>query len=95
MNLQCDCCNSDKFNLRPINSGHTLCSPCNLKLIKNSTLRLDSERVLEVYAVRGDFLLIKETQSKEMDFWARRSEAMLQAQMDNQSMVGYEFHESY
>ena len=31
----------------------------------------------------------------ELGYWERREQARLNAQMDNQSMVGYDTHESY
>ena len=92
--MNCDCCNKTK-NLRPINSGHTLCNRCNLLLIKNSVLRLDSERILEVVGVRGDFLIVKETYNKELDNWARHSLSNLHAQMNNQSPLDYGINPSY
>jgi hypothetical protein len=42
-----------------------------------------------------NFIIIEEFKIDKPSFWERRRQAREQAQMDNQSMVGWDVHESY
>lgn len=95
----CNCCKEDVKNVRDVkstqNHSYSLCNPCNLKLIKNEILYFTKDTGLRVVGAKGDFLNIEEFKEVKPDFWESREKARLHAQMDNQSMVGWDVHESY
>jgi len=97
---KCHCCEAETKKARAVdveNLKHLiLCNFCNMQLIIRKFLRLDGETVLKVTGKRGDFLKI--TAYDEVDsetFWENRRRVKELAEMDNQSMVGWDVHESY
>jgi len=97
---KCPCCDRETKKYRPIAivnlKNYTLCNACNYQLIARNVLRITEDFVLRVTGKRGDFLKIEACRevSKET-FWERRARVKELAAMSNQSMVGWDVHESY
>jgi len=104
-NYVCDCCDKETTKARLINSGHLLCNTCNIQLIMEGELFFTSDSGLRVKEVKGDFKIIAPfkiirdlaalKRQKSEEFWEMRRQAKLSAEMDNQSLVGWDCHESY
>lgn len=93
--LACNCCGIKSTKNRTINSGHSLCNRDNMELVVSGSLRLNDDVVLRIVEQKGDFKIVKAFSEPAKDYWEMRAELKLHAQMDNQSMVGWDCHESY
>ena len=95
----CNCCGEDVKNVRDVkstqNRSYSLCTSCNLKLVKQGRVYFTKDTGLRVVGENGDFLNIEEFKEFKPDYWETREKSRLHAQMDNQSMVGWDVHESY
>ena len=92
----CDCCKDETTKARFITTGHLLCDVCNMKLIYHKQLRLNDYYKLKITGKHGDFYIVQLVQDTTHErYWADREKVYLHAQMDNQSTVGWDVHESY
>lgn len=99
-NPSCLCCGSESKYSRCVdvdNLEHViLCNTCNLKLINKGEVRLNDETVLRTKGYRGDFIrVVAEHDLTNDKFWDNRKRVRELAMIDNQSMVGWDVHESY
>ena len=91
----CQCCNKETSKARIVNSGHLLCNDCNIQLIMEGELFFTAESGLRIKAEKGDFLLVEPFTIIKRDYWENQKSLRENAPMDNQSMVGWDCHESY
>jgi hypothetical protein len=100
---KCSCCKTRTNKARPVKS-YILCNDCNMKLNKEEILyfteykglKFNGEKTVTLMGgQKMDFIIIEEFEIEKPSFWERRRQAREQAQMDNQSMVEWDCHESY
>lgn len=92
---KCECCEEETNKARVVNSGNLICNSCNIKLLKFGKLYFTDDSGLRIKEKKGDFYIVESFKEIKSDFWENREQAKEQAQMDNQSMVGWDCHESY
>jgi len=91
----CQCCNEQTKHARVVNSGHLLCNSCNIRLLKNGVLYFNSNSGLRIKEKKGDFYIIESFREIKIDYWESLRRVRENMEMDNQSLVGFDVHESY
>ncbi len=92
---KCECCEIETNKARVVNSGNLLCNFCNIKLLKFGVLYFTADTGLRIKEKKGDFYIVEGFKEIKSDFWESRRQAREHAEMDNQSMVELDCHESY
>jgi hypothetical protein len=94
----CNSCKKPSKYVRPIAVDNMdeviLCNSCNMRLIQWGEVPLRDDLKLKTFGLRGDFTITKAVEVVP-DFWATRRKLQKQAQMDNQSMLDSNEHQSY
>jgi len=90
----CDCCGTKTNHARPV-AGTIICNTCNIKLLKDGKVYFTEDSGLRLAGKNGDCYIVKPFKDIKSDFWERRRRVMEQMEMDNQSLVNFETHESY